>query len=150
MAATAGLVADLGLDMVRSGSASRAPIVGGTAMMAANIDKSWVGVDAVEGRSRRPSGAVRRPQRRRCGRARGGPLRRGEGRAGRDPPADARDGDRLGAVRRQDLVPNTELGHIQIRGKDAERRASSGARERKGSWSRWAPLLDEYLDRVDA
>ena len=29
------------------------------------------------------------------------------------------------------LVPNLELGHIEIRGKDAERRASAGARERK-------------------
>jgi polyphosphate glucokinase len=47
-------------------------------------------------------------------------------------------------------VPNLELGHIEIRGKDAERRASAGARERKGlSYVDWAPLLDEYLDRVD-
>ena len=30
------------------------------------------------------------------------------------------------------LVPNLELGHIEIRGKDAERRASAGARERRG------------------
>ena len=49
------------------------------------------------------------------------------------------------------LVPNTELGHIEIRGKDAERRASDGARERKGlSWRRWAELFDEYLERISA
>lgn len=49
------------------------------------------------------------------------------------------------------LVPNTELGHIEIRGKDGERRASAGARERRGlSYRRWAPLLEEYLRRVDA
>ena len=36
------------------------------------------------------------------------------------------------------LVPNLELGHIEIRGKDAERRASAGARDRKGlSWAQW-------------
>jgi polyphosphate glucokinase len=47
------------------------------------------------------------------------------------------------------LVPNTELGHIEIRGKDAERRASNAARERKNlSWSRWAARLDEYLQRI--
>jgi polyphosphate glucokinase len=49
------------------------------------------------------------------------------------------------------LVPNTELGHLEIRGKDAETRASAAVRERKGlSWTRWATRLDEYLDRVDA
>lgn len=49
------------------------------------------------------------------------------------------------------LVPNTELGHIEVRGKDGERRASAGARERRGlSYRKWAPLLNEYLTRVDA
>jgi polyphosphate glucokinase len=49
------------------------------------------------------------------------------------------------------LVPNTELGPIEIRGKDAERRASDGARERKRlSWRQWAPLFDEYLERISA
>ncbi len=48
------------------------------------------------------------------------------------------------------LVPNLELGHIEIRGRDAELRASAGARERRGlSWKKWAPLLDEYLDTVE-
>lgn len=47
------------------------------------------------------------------------------------------------------LVPNTELGHLQIRGKDAERRASDAARERKGwSWAEWAVRVDEYLDML--
>ncbi|GAB4434248.1 MAG: ROK family protein [Chloroflexi bacterium OHK40] len=49
------------------------------------------------------------------------------------------------------LVPNTELGHIEIRGKDAERRASDAARERKGlRWRAWAADLDEYLRRISA
>lgn len=49
------------------------------------------------------------------------------------------------------LLPNTELGHLEIRGKDAERRASDRAREEKGlSWREWAVLLDEYLGRLDA
>ncbi len=49
------------------------------------------------------------------------------------------------------LVPNTELGHIEIRGKDAERRASDGARERKGwSYAEWAVRFDEYLHRISA
>jgi len=44
------------------------------------------------------------------------------------------------------LVPNTELGHLVIRGKDAERRASDAARQRKElSWEQWSERLDEYL-----
>jgi polyphosphate glucokinase len=44
------------------------------------------------------------------------------------------------------LVPNTELGHVVIRGKDAEARASANAREeRKISWAQWAKMVDEYL-----
>lgn len=44
------------------------------------------------------------------------------------------------------LVPNTEFGHIQIRGKDAEHRASERARvKKKLSWKEWAERLNEYL-----
>lgn len=49
------------------------------------------------------------------------------------------------------LVPNTELGHLEIRGKDAERRASDATRKRKGlGWEDWAVRLQEYLQRLDA
>jgi len=48
------------------------------------------------------------------------------------------------------LVPNTELGHIEIRGKDAEARASDRARQEKGqSWEQWAERVNEYLGRVE-
>ncbi len=151
VAATAGLVAELGLDAGPVGIGLPSPIVGGTAMMAANIDKSWVGVNAVEAFSE----AVGRE----CvvlndADAAGlAEVRFGAGKGVRGVILLLTLGTGIGSALFVDgiLVPNTELGHIQIRGKDAERRASSGARERKGlSWSQWAPLLDEYLDRVDA
>jgi polyphosphate glucokinase len=48
------------------------------------------------------------------------------------------------------LVPNTELGHLEVRGKDAELRASDRARVKKDlSWKDWAKRLDEYLDVVE-
>ncbi|MGF1432439.1 polyphosphate--glucose phosphotransferase [Kitasatospora sp. LaBMicrA B282] len=48
------------------------------------------------------------------------------------------------------LVPNTELGHLELRGKDAERRASAAARERHElSWAEWSVRVDEYLDLVE-
>jgi len=49
------------------------------------------------------------------------------------------------------LVPNTEMGHIEIRGKDAEVRAAASARERKDlSWKKWARRVDEYLQHMNA
>jgi polyphosphate glucokinase len=49
------------------------------------------------------------------------------------------------------LLPNTELGHLEIRGKDAEHRASAKVREDKDlSWEKWAERVQEYLERVEA
>jgi polyphosphate glucokinase len=49
------------------------------------------------------------------------------------------------------LVPNTEFGHIEIRGKDAEKRASEHAREEHDlSWGQWAGRVDEYLEHMEA
>jgi polyphosphate glucokinase len=49
------------------------------------------------------------------------------------------------------LVPNTELGHIEIHGKEAEKRASQRARElRDLSWGKWAGRVDEYLGYLEA
>jgi polyphosphate glucokinase len=48
------------------------------------------------------------------------------------------------------LLPNTELGHIEIRGKDAERRAADSVREaKKLDWEKWAKRVDEYLDQLE-
>ena len=48
------------------------------------------------------------------------------------------------------LVPNTELGHLQIDGYDAESRAADSAREREGlSWSKWAKRLQRYFETIE-
>lgn len=48
------------------------------------------------------------------------------------------------------LVPNTELGHLELRGKDAEKRASSHAKETHDlSWHEWAERVDEYLAHIE-
>ena len=47
------------------------------------------------------------------------------------------------------LVPNTELGHIEIGNVEAERWASEIVREREGlSWKQWAKRIDTYLKRM--
>ncbi|MBL8115924.1 MAG: ROK family protein [Anaerolineae bacterium] len=48
------------------------------------------------------------------------------------------------------LLPNTELGHLEIRGKDAELRASDRARQEKDwTWEEWSVRLNEYFQRVE-
>ena len=49
------------------------------------------------------------------------------------------------------LVPNTELGHIELRGMDAEDYASERARiEADISWKKYAARLDEFLAAMEA
>ncbi|MHA7288855.1 polyphosphate--glucose phosphotransferase [Arthrobacter sp. MDT3-24] len=48
------------------------------------------------------------------------------------------------------LVPNTELGHLEIDGYDAESKASAVARERSGlSWNEYSVLLQRYFSHVE-
>jgi polyphosphate glucokinase len=49
------------------------------------------------------------------------------------------------------LVPNTEFGHIEIHGKDAEKHASERTREVEDlSWGHWAERLDDYFEHMEA
>ena len=49
------------------------------------------------------------------------------------------------------LVPNTEFGHLIIRGKDAELRTSDRGRQAKGySWKAWGKRLTEHLQYMEA
>jgi polyphosphate glucokinase len=48
------------------------------------------------------------------------------------------------------LLPNTEFGHLPIRGKDAEHRASAKVRDDEDlSWSEWAERVNEYLGLME-
>lgn len=48
------------------------------------------------------------------------------------------------------LVPNTELGHLTLRGRDAEHWAAASVRERrKLSWEKWAQRVDAYLQLLN-
>jgi polyphosphate glucokinase len=48
------------------------------------------------------------------------------------------------------LVPNTELGQMDLRGKRAEVRTSDAARQQeKLSWKKWAARFDEYLEVLE-
>lgn len=48
------------------------------------------------------------------------------------------------------LMPNTELGHIELRGKIAEARASDRIRQEKElSWEKWGERVNEYLQYLE-
>lgn len=48
------------------------------------------------------------------------------------------------------LIPNAELGHIELDGHDAETRAAASARERRDmSWSQWAKKVQRYLRHLE-
>jgi polyphosphate glucokinase len=48
------------------------------------------------------------------------------------------------------LVPNTELGHLEVDGSDAEKKASSAAKDNEGlSFKQWSKRVQKYLTHVE-
>ncbi|MEV6105323.1 polyphosphate--glucose phosphotransferase [Streptomyces sp. NPDC051940] len=122
----------------------------GTIRTAANVDKSWIGVNAEEmlgERLGRPVTVVNDAD------AAGiAEMAFGAGR-GRDGTVMLLTfGTGIGSALFLDgrLVPNTELGHLKLHGHDAEHYASAKAREDKGlSWKEWAPRVQHYLAHLE-
>jgi polyphosphate glucokinase len=51
---------------------------------------------------------------------------------------------------RGQLLPNTEFGHLEMKGMDAEHRASDEVRQREGlSWKKYAKRLNKYLAAME-
>jgi polyphosphate glucokinase len=123
----------------------------GVALTAANVDKSWIGTDAqalFEGEVKRPFVVVND--------ADAAGIAEVEHGAGRDEPGTIvliTLGTGIGSALFTDgvLVPNTEFGHLEIRGKAAEQRASEKAREDQDlSWDKWAKRVNEVLAHIEA
>jgi polyphosphate glucokinase len=148
--ATAGLVAELPREL-SAGIGFPAVILRGVAKTAANIDPSWIDTPA----DRLFADALGRPltvgnDADAAGLAE---MRFGAGRGPEGTVLMLTLGTGIGSALFRDglLVPNTEFGHLQVRGKDAERRAAASIKERKGlSWHAWSKLLAEYVDAIDA
>ena len=48
------------------------------------------------------------------------------------------------------LVPNAELGHLELDGHDAETKAAASARDREGlSWEHWTKRASKYLRHLE-
>ncbi len=121
-------------------------ISSGTALTAANIHKKWVGADA-EALFSEVSGCAVKV----VNDADAAGLAEMTFGAGRDHSGVVMIitiGTGLGSAlfTQGHLVPNTELGHLEMNGRDAELQASDAARKReKLSWKRWAKRFNQYL-----
>jgi polyphosphate glucokinase len=125
-------------------------VIDGMIHSAANVDKSWIGTDA----------------RAEFGKATGltvsvindadaagvAEMRFGAGAGQKGTVLMLTLGTGIGSALFVDghLVPNTEFGHVEIRGKEAEKRASEQVRAgNELSWGKWAGRVDEYLEHME-
>lgn len=133
-----------------AGSGFPAAIKDGRPMTAANIDPSWIGVDAralLSEAAGRPLVVLNDADAAGIAEVRFGA---GKGVMGEVMMITLGTGIGTGMFVDGRLVPNTELGHLEIRGKDAETRASAAAKTRRHlSWKAWAALIQEYLATLD-
>ncbi|HWG93602.1 MAG TPA: ROK family protein [Mycobacteriales bacterium] len=134
----------------RFGLTLPAVVTGGVARTAANIDPAWVGTDVaalVRERTGREAVVVNDADAAGLAEARYGAARGVDG-----VVLVLTLGTGIGSALVADghLVPNTELGHLELDGADAESRAADSAREREDlSWEEWAARLQRYLEHVD-
>jgi polyphosphate glucokinase len=150
--AVAGVVADIvgRLEPGPVGVTFPAVVQHGVARSAANVDKAWIGTD-VEALLRRATGrdvvVVNDADAAGVAEARWG--------AARDVPGVVvvtTLGTGIGSAVLLDgrLLPNTELGHLEVDGHDAETRASDAARDRENlSWAEWAARLQRYYRTLE-
>jgi polyphosphate glucokinase len=128
-----------------------AVVKAGVTLTAANVDKSWIGVDAAATFAKAlgtPVAVVNDADAAGLAEVRFGA---GKGRDGVVIMVTLGTGIGCGLFLDGKLVPNSELGHIEIGGKDAEKFAAEIVRERKGlSWKAYAERVQTYLERLDA
>ncbi|MET7482679.1 polyphosphate--glucose phosphotransferase [Streptomyces sp. NPDC005538] len=124
---------------------------GATIRTAANVDKSWIDTDAGALFSDRlgglPATVVNDAD------AAGvAEMHFGAGRDRKGTVILLTFGTGIGSALFQNgvLVPNTELGHLELNGHDAEKKASSKAKEDgELTWEHWAHRVQKYLAHVE-
>ena len=148
--AVAGLVAGFGW-AGPTGVAFPGVVIGGVTYTAANLDQAWVGLDA-RALFTKATGLTL-SMLNDADAAGMAEMKFGAGRGEQGTVLMLTFGTGIGSALFTDgvLVPNTEFGHIEIHGKDAEERASERAREVQNlTWGKWASRVDNYLAHVEA
>ncbi len=132
------------------GCAMPGPIKNGIMMTANNLDKSWIGIEAqtlFEKACGRKMSIINDADA--AGLAE---MRFGAGKLQNGVVLLLTLGTGIGSALFMDgkLIPNTEFGQIEIRGKKGERRASYRVKEEKDlSWTKWSKLVSEYIATVE-
>ncbi len=151
-------VADVVADLVGRGAGDAAPVgvtvpgvvVHGVVKSAANIDDAWIYTDAVtmfRDRLHRDVVVVNDADAAGLAEARYGAAR---GQSGLVVVTTLGTGIGSALVHDGVLVPNSELGHIEIDGRDAETWAANSVREtRELSWAKWAERLQVYYRTLE-
>ncbi|TDD32009.1 ROK family protein [Actinomadura sp. KC06] len=126
-------------------------VIDGVTLSAANVSKHWIGLDAA---SMIADATGRDVTLLNDADAAGlAEMRLGAGRGRRGTVVVLTLGTGIGSALFTDgvLVPNTEFGHLEIGGRDAEERASAKAREDEGlGWEKWAKRLGVYMRHLEA
>jgi polyphosphate glucokinase len=126
-------------------------VMNGVTRTAANLDKAWIGLDARALLSKAAGQEVRL-----LNDADAAGVAEMTFGAGKGEPGTVfmvTFGTGIGSALFVDgvLVPNTEFGHLEIRGKDAEERASERAKSAHDmNWKQWAKNVNEYLEHIEA
>ncbi|MEV3989351.1 polyphosphate--glucose phosphotransferase [Streptomyces sp. NPDC049837] len=126
-------------------------VTGSVIRTAANVDKSWVGVDAAAllGDRLRGMPITVLNDADAAGIAE---MTFGAGRGRKGTVIVLTFGTGIGSAVFTDgrLVPNTELGHLELDGHEAEKRASTKVKDDKDlSWEDWAHRVKKYLAHVE-
>lgn len=132
------------------GATFPAPVTAGVARTAANVDASWVGTNIEEVLGRATGLAVTAMND--ADAAGVAEASFGAARGHRGLVVMTTLGTGIGTALLYDgvLIPNSELGHLEVDGIDAEKRASAGVREREDlSWTEWAHRLQRYFRALE-
>jgi polyphosphate glucokinase len=125
-------------------------VIDGVTRTAANLDPAWIGVDAAALFAKATGGQVRVLND--ADAAGVAEMRYGVGVGETGTVLLLTFGTGIGSAlfTAGMLVPNTEFGHVEIRGRDAEKRASEHAKELHDlSWGKWAGHVHEYLQHME-
>ncbi|WP_411375044.1 polyphosphate--glucose phosphotransferase [Arthrobacter sp. MPF02] len=144
------LVGELGAPGTAAGVAIPSIVQQGVAWSAANMDHSWVGLDVqahLGARLGLPVSVVNDADAAGIAEARYGA---GKGRGGVVLVLTLGTGIGSALIVDGTLVPNFELGHLEVAGYKAESVASAVVREREGlGWDEYAERLQQYLSHVE-
>jgi polyphosphate glucokinase len=126
-------------------------VINGTIRSAANVDKSWIGTSAAELFGKATGANVQVLNDADAAGVAEMTFGAGQGVEGTVLMLTFGTGVGSALFTGRLLVRNTEFGHIEIRGKDAEKRASEHAKIEHGwGWKEWTERVSEYLQHVEA